>query len=186
MFRIAVLVSGTGTNMNSLIKNDIPIDCIIADRKCKAEEIANENKIKFFLLDRKDTNISDKILEILKERNIDLVVLAGFLSILRGEILNFYNKKIINIHPSLLPKYGGIGMHGLNVHKAVFENKETVSGCTVHYVTENVDAGSIILQKKVDISSANSPEEIQKLILPNEWILLNEVVKNIIKEREGK
>ena len=113
-----------------------------------------------------------------------MIVLAGFLSILDGEILEKYKNKIINIHPSLLPKYGGVGMHGMNVHKAVFENGDKESGCTVHYVTGTVDGGKIIAQARVDISAAQSPEEIQKLVLEHEWKLLPAVVKELINKRK--
>lgn len=180
MPKIAVLVSGSGTNMLQLIKNNIKIECIIADRECKAKNIAIESNTEFILLDRKDKEISKKILETLDSKKIDLVVLAGFLSILSGEVLAKYKNKIINIHPSLLPKYGGVGMYGLKVHQEVFKNKDKESGCTVHYVTKNVDAGDIIEQTKVDISSATSPEEIQKIVLDKEWKLLPKVVKDII------
>ena len=181
MFKIIVLVSGSGTNMLQLIKNNIKIDCIIADRECKAKSIADEYKIDFILLNR-DKEISKNLLKIFEEKKPDLIVLAGFLSILDGEILEKYKNKIINIHPSLLPKYGGKGMYGLKVHQAVFENGDKESGCTVHYVISNVDAGEIIAQDKVDISMAKSPEEIQKLVLEREWNLLPRVVKELIKK----
>lgn len=180
MSKIAVLVSGGGSNMQQLIKNGIKLDCVIADRKCGAEKIAKENNIDFFQFERK--GISDKVFNLLEKRNIDLVVLAGFLSILDGKILQKYKNKIINIHPSLLPKYGGFGMHGMKVHQEVFKNAEKESGCTVHYVNEEVDAGTIIEQEKVDISSANSPEEIQKMVLEKEWILLPRVVKKLMEK----
>lgn len=180
--KIAVLVSGSGSNMYQLIKSGITLDCVIADRVCGAENIAKENSVPFFMFDRKTTNISEKIFELLEERKIDLVVLAGFLSILSGKILKKYENKIINIHPSLLPKYGGFGMHGLKVHKEVFMNKEKESGCTVHFVNENVDAGAIIEQEKVNISDAKSPEEIRKIVLAKEWVLLPRVVKKMIEE----
>ena len=183
MFKIIVLVSGSGTNMLQLIKNDIKIDCIIADRECKAKNIADEYKIDFVLLNR-DKEISKNLLKIFEEKKPDLIVLAGFLSILDGEILEKYKNKIINIHPSLLPKYGGKGMYGLKVHQAVFENGDKESGCTVHYVTSDVDAGEIIGQDKVDISMAKSPEEIQKIVLEKEWKLLPRVVKYLIKYNE--
>lgn len=182
MSKIAVLVSGGGSNMHQLIKNGIELNCIIADRICGAENIARENNIPFFMFDRKTTNISKEIFRLLEERNIDLVVLAGFLSILDGKILEKYENRIINIHPSLLPKYGGFGMHGLKVHQAVFTNNEKESGCTVHYVNNDIDAGAIIEQEKVDISKAKSPEEIQKLVLEKEWQLLPRVVKRLIEE----
>lgn len=180
MFKIIVLVSGTGTNMLQLIKNNIKIDCIVSDRECKAKNIANEHNIPFILIKR-DDKISKNLLRIFEERKPDLIVLAGFLSILDGEILKKYKNKIINIHPSLLPKYGGKGMYGLKVHQAVFKDKDKESGCTVHYVTSNIDAGEIIAQEKVDISMAESPEEIQKLVLEKEWKLLPNVVKNLMK-----
>lgn len=183
MFKIIVLVSGSGTNMLQLIKNDIRIDCIIADRECKAKNIADEYNIDFILLNR-DKEISKNLLKIFEEKKPDLIVLAGFLSILDGEILEKYKNKIINIHPSLLPKYGGKGMYGLNVHQAVFENGDKESGCTVHYVTSDVDAGEIIGQDKVDISMAKSPEEIQKIVLEREWKLLPRVVKELIENNE--
>ena len=183
MFKIIVLVSGSGTNMLQLIKNDIKIDCIIADRECKAKNIADEYNIDFVLLNR-DKEISKNLLEIFEEKKPDLIVLAGFLSILDGDILEKYKNKIINIHPSLLPKYGGKGMYGLKVHQAVFENGDKESGCTVHYVTSNVDAGEIIAQDKVDISMAKSPEEIQKIVLEREWKLLPRVVKYLIEYNE--
>ena len=183
MFKIIVLVSGSGTNMLQLIKNNIKIDCIIADRECKAKSIADEYKIDFILLNR-DKEISKNLLKIFEEKKPDLIVLAGFLSILDGEILEKYKNKIINIHPSLLPKYGGKGMYGLKVHQAVFENGDKESGCTVHYVTSDVDAGEIIGQDKVDISMAKSPEEIQKIVLEREWKLLPRVVKKLIENNE--
>ncbi len=182
MSKIAVLVSGGGSNMHQLIKNGIKLDCVIADRICGAEKIAKENNIPFFIFDRKTSNVSEEILKLLEKREINLVVLAGFLSILDGKILKRYENKIINIHPSLLPKYGGYGMHGLKVHQAVFDNNEKESGCTVHYVNEAIDAGAIIEQEKVDISSAKSPEEIQRLVLEKEWQLLPRVVKRIIEQ----
>ncbi|MDO4689948.1 MAG: phosphoribosylglycinamide formyltransferase [Fusobacterium sp.] len=180
MSKIAVLVSGSGSNMRQLIKNGINLDCVIADRKCGAEQIAKENNIDFFQFEKNE--ISEKILKLLEKREIDLVVLAGFLSILNGELLKKYKNKIINIHPSLLPKYGGSGMYGMKVHQEVFKNSEKESGCTVHYVNEEIDAGAIIEQEKVDISSATSPEEIQSLVLEKEWKLLPRVVKKLIKK----
>lgn len=184
MFNIAVLVSGSGTNMTKIIENGIKINCVIADRNCKAITIAEKNLIKTFLIDEKN-NFKDELLKILEERKIDLIVLAGFLSILDKKIINKYEKKIINIHPSLLPKYGGRGMYGINVHKAVFENNEKESGCTVHYVDENIDTGNIILQEKINIEKLNSPEEIQKKVLLKEWELLPKVIKKILEERKN-
>lgn len=181
--KVAVLVSGGGSNMRKLIENGIKLECIIADRACGAENIAKENNIPFYMFNRKTTNVSKEIVKLLDEKKIDLVVLAGFLSILEDEFLAKYENRIINIHPSLLPKYGGFGMHGMNVHREVFKNGEKESGCTVHYVNQEIDGGEIIEQEKVDISEAKSPEEIQKLVLKKEWILLPRVVKRLIENK---
>ena len=173
--RIAVLVSGSGSNLQSIIDNvengnlNCEITYVIADRECYALQRAEKHGIK-------------NLLKIFEKRKPDLIVLAGFLSILDGEILEKYKNKIINIHPSLLPKYGGKGMYGLKVHQEVFKNGDKESGCTVHYVTSDVDAGEIIAQDKVDISMAKSPKEIQKIVLEREWKLLPRVVKELIKK----
>ncbi|MDP8162894.1 formyltransferase family protein [Pasteurella skyensis] len=175
--KIAVLVSGGGSNMMQLIKHKIAIDCVIADRSCKATALAEQHHITTFQVTREDC--SQQICEIVATRKINLVVLAGFLSILDKDLTDCYT--VINIHPSLLPKYGGLGMYGLNVHKAVFESGDTISGCTVHYVNEGIDTGDIIAQSEVDISNASSVEEIAKLVLEKEWVLLPMVVKDLIK-----
>ena len=189
MFKIAVLASGGGTDFQSIIDAveskylNVKIEMLIASKDgIFAIERAKNHGIETHVVSRKEygEKASDKILELVKDK-VDLIVLAGFLSILDGEILEKYKNKIINIHPSLLPKYGGKGMYGLKVHQAVFENGDKESGCTVHYVTSNVDAGEIIAQDKVDISMAKSPEEIQKIVLEREWKLLPRVVKQLIK-----
>jgi len=124
MYRIAVLISGTGSNLKSLIEDSkaaglYEIAIVIADRNAKGINHASENSIPFLVLDRKDPLLSDKVLDAVK--GTDLVVLAGFLSILKGQILKEYKDRIINIHPSLLPQFGGEGMYGLKVHEAVLE-----------------------------------------------------------------
>ncbi|MBR0572902.1 MULTISPECIES: phosphoribosylglycinamide formyltransferase [Pasteurellaceae] len=171
--KIAVLVSGGGSNMMQLIKHKIAIDCVVADRSCKATTLAEQYHITTFQVTRE--NCSQQICEILATRKINLVVLAGFLSILDKDLTDCYT--VINIHPSLLPKYGGRGMYGINVHKAVLASGDTISGCTVHYVDAGVDTGDIIAQSEVDISSAKTADEIAKSVLQKEWELLPRVVK---------
>ena len=114
--------------------------------------------------------------------NVDLVVLAGYLSIIDEEFINKWNNKIINIHPSLLPKYGGKGMYGIKVHESVVANHEKESGCTVHFVDNNIDTGKIILQRKVDITEDDTPESLQKKVLKEEHKLLIEAIEMIINE----
>lgn len=194
MSKIAVLVSGGGSNLQSIIesaqKNNCPyeIEVVIADRECYGVERAKLNGIESHVVDRKlyKEKLSEKINEILKDKNIRLVVLAGFLSILDKDFVSMWEKKIINIHPSLLPKFGGAGMYGLKVHEAVLKAGEKESGCTVHYVEIGVDTGEIIEQLKVPVLEDDSPEILQKRVLEKEHILLPKTIENIIKEGDSK
>ncbi len=176
MSKIAVLVSGSGSNMKRLFEAGIPIDCVISDRDCSALMYAKEQGVDVLNVGRVD--VSEHILAFLKTRSISLVVLAGFLSILSPDLIRQYT--MINIHPSLLPKYGGRGMYGMHVHHAVFAAKDKESGCTVHYVNEGVDTGPIIAQSKVDILDVISAQEIQERVLLKEWELLPRVVKQLL------
>ena len=123
-----------------------------------------------------------EILDKLSEYDIDTIVLAGYLKILGTTLLKEYQDRIINIHPSLLPKYGGKGMYGLNVHKAVFEHKDKKSGATVHFVNETVDGGKILIQESISIEGATSPEEIQKIVLDVEHRILKEAILKLEEE----
>lgn len=177
MFNIAVLISGGGSNLKSLIDNQkeyYKINLVIADRDCGGLNIAREANIDAILIDRKEyrEKLSQKIDEELKKYNIDLIVLAGYLSIVDSNFISKWKNKIINIHPSLLPKFGGKGMYGMKVHEAVIKNKEKESGCTVHYVTEMVDGGDIIMQNKVDVLEDDTPEILQKRVLVEEHKIL--------------
>ncbi|WP_157144416.1 phosphoribosylglycinamide formyltransferase [Brachyspira pilosicoli] len=177
MFNIAVLISGGGSNLKSLIDNQkeyYKINVVIADRDCGGLNIAREANIDAVLIDRKEyrEKLSKKIDEELKKYNIDLIVLAGYLSIVDSNFISKWKNKIINIHPSLLPKFGGKGMYGMKVHEAVIKNKEKESGCTVHYVTDMVDGGDIIMQNKVDVLEDDTPEILQKRVLVEEHKIL--------------
>lgn len=181
MFNIAVLISGGGSNLKSLIDNQkeyYKINVVIADRDCGGLNIAREANIDAVLIDRKEyrEKLSKKIDEELKKYDIDLIVLAGYLSIVDSNFISKWKNKIINIHPSLLPKFGGKGMYGMKVHEAVIKNKEKESGCTVHYVTEMVDGGDIIMQNKVDVLEDDTPEILQKRVLVEEHKILPETV----------
>lgn len=177
MFNIAVLISGGGSNLKSLIDNQkeyYKINVVIADRDCGGLNIAREANIDAVLIDRKEyrEKLSKKIDEELKKYNIDLIVLAGYLSIVDSNFISKWKNKIINIHPSLLPKFGGKGMYGMKVHEAVIKNKEKESGCTVHYVTDTIDGGDIIMQNKVDVLEDDTPEILQKRVLVEEHKIL--------------
>lgn len=177
--RIAVLVSGGGSNLQALIeakKNGYfssGIEIVISDKDSsyalkRAQEAGIETSV---------INDDEDLINILAERNINLLVLAGYLKIISSKVIKKYENMIINIHPSLLPKYGGKGMYGINVHRAVYESGETESGATVHKVTDIVDGGDIVIQEKVDITDCASAEDIQKKVLNVEHEILKKAIK---------
>ncbi|MGI9526066.1 MAG: phosphoribosylglycinamide formyltransferase [Weeksellaceae bacterium] len=166
---IAVLASGSGSNLQAIINavsegyfnGKVTINAVIVDRDCYAIERALDAELNTWFIERGPT-LSTEINEICVQENIDLIVLAGFLSILDEKFCHQWNKKIINLHPSLLPKYGGMGMYGEKVHQAVLAENEKESGATVHYVTAGVDEGEVILQESFEI-----PENADLLWLKN-------------------
>ena len=166
--RVSVFISGRGTNLKSLInfskrKNSpIIIVLIITNNKnAKGIYFAKKNKIKSLFINYKNKNNAEsKILINLKSHNINFICLAGFMKILSKKIINIYKNRILNIHPSLLPKY-----KGLNTHKRVIKNKEKFTGCTVHLVDSKLDSGKIILQKKVRVLKSDNIKTLEKKIL---------------------
>jgi len=191
LLRIAVLVSGGGSNLQAIIDGvkDGSLDCeikyVIADsEKAYGLERARLNGIEAISFDRKEykREISNKILELIKNK-VDLIVLAGYLSILDGEILKEFRNRIINIHPSLIPSFCGGGMYGIKVHEAAIKKGVKYSGCTVHFVNEEVDGGEILLQKVVPVLQEDTPKDLQERILVEEHRILPEAIKLI---SEGK
>ena len=192
MFKIGVLVSGGGSNLQSLIDKSksgelqCNIEVVIGDRECYGVERAKEAGIDGYILDRKQLKkeLCREIDKIVSEKKVDLIVLAGFLSIIDEEFVNKWKGRIINIHPSLLPKFGGPGMYGIKVHEAVLKAGESESGCTVHYVDTGVDSGEIIAQRRVKVLEGDTPEILQKRVLVEEHKLLPESITKIISERK--
>ncbi len=191
MFKIAVLVSGGGTDLQSIIdaienkELDCKIEAVISSKDgVYALERAKKHGIKSYVVTKKEygDKQSDKILSLI-EGKVDLIVLAGYLSILNGEILDKFNNKIINIHPSLIPSFCGPNMYGLKVHEAVIKKGVRFSGCTVHFVNNEVDGGAIILQEAVPVYYEDSAEELQKRILEKEHIILPKAIKLISENR---
>lgn len=191
MLRIAVLVSGGGSNLQAIIDGvkDGSLDCeikyVIADsEKAYGLERARVSGIEAISFDRKEykREISNKILELIRDK-VDLIVLAGYLSILDGEILKEFRNRIINIHPSLIPSFCGGGMYGIKVHEAAIKKGVKYSGCTVHFVNEEVDGGEILLQKVVPVLQEDTPKDLQERILVEEHRILPEAIKLI---SEGK
>ncbi len=181
--KTAVFISGTGSNLESLIKfslsknSPIKINLIISNNiKASGLKFAKIFKIKKKTYNFKNKSVSEKfILNDLKANKISLICLAGFMKILSKNFIKKFKGKILNIHPSLLPKY-----KGLNTHERVIKNKEKYSGCTVHYVNSMLDSGKIILQKKVKLSKKDNPESLKVKILQQEHKLYPRALKKIL------
>ncbi len=180
---IAVFISGKGSNFKSLYKfskkknSKFKINLVLSNnRNAIGIEFAKKNKIKNKIINYKNIDLAEKrILYILKKNNIGLVCLAGFMRILSRKFLKKFKGKVLNIHPSLLPKY-----KGLNTHSKVIKNKEKYSGCTVHYVNSKLDSGKIILQKKVRVYKNDNPKSLEKRVLSQEHILYSKAVNKIL------
>ena len=180
--RTAVFISGTGSNLKSLIKfsklkkSPISLEIIISNNpKSEGLNFGNIFKIKKKVFDFKKRNIAErKILFELKKNKIDLICLAGFMKIISKNFIKNYNGKILNIHPSLLPKF-----KGLNTHERAIKNKEKYSGCTVHFVNSKLDSGKIILQKKVKINKNETPKTLAKKILVQEHKLYPKAILKV-------
>ncbi len=188
--KITVFVSGRGSNLNALLQNSdlknlINIIAVVSDKiDCKAFEIAKEYGIETYSIGDGEGRISNnKITSVLQNLDVDLIVLAGYLKLIPDELINNFENRIINIHPALLPSFGGKGMYGMNVHKAVFESSVKVSGASVHFVDKTYDTGKIIAQKCIDISDVKSAEEIAERVLTIEHQILPEVVKAFAEQR---
>ncbi len=179
MVRIAVFVSGGGTNLQSLIdetqKGTINGEItLVVSNRMKAYGLERARLANIEAVCIKD---QDELMAKLEEAKIDVIVLAGYLAIIPEMMIKRYKNRIINIHPSLIPSFCGMGYYGLHVHEAAFKRGVKVSGATVHFVSEVVDGGPIILQGSTDVSGAKSPEEMQQMVLKIEHQILPEAVR---------
>ena len=189
---VAVLVSGGGTNLQALIDYEkatqncpYKIACVLSDHKdAYALERAKKGNIPTYIVslyavmgaenakaatrDEKRIRVSDKVLEICKENKVDVIVQAGWLTVLSGAIINEYKDHIINLHPALLPKFGGVGMWGHHVHEAVLASGEKESGCTVHIADGGCDTGRILVQKAVPVEPGDTVDTLYARIAPKE------------------
>ncbi len=194
MVKIAVLVSGGGTNLQALIdaqKNKIiksgKISLVISNKSdAYALTRAKENGIKTQTIIKKQCKdaleFEDKIISTLKENQIDLIVLAGFMCILSKKFTDAFKDRILNVHPSLIPSFCGEGFYGLKVHEKALEYGVKVTGATVHFVNEIPDGGQIIMQKAVEIQDGDTPEILQKRVMEQaEWIILPLSVEKVAK-----
>ncbi len=194
-FRISVLVSGNGSNLQCIIDavedgripNSKIVGVISSSENAYALERARQHEIPATAITKHEyADIRDRmdaILQVLDGEHPDLIVLAGYLSILPAKVVEKYRGKIINIHPALLPKFGGKDFYGIHVHEAVLEAGETESGATVHYVDEGVDTGKIILQEKVPVLPGDEPQVLRERVLEVEHKILPEAIAMIEKAR---
>lgn len=187
---IAVFVSGRGSNLQAILeskklKSLVKVTAVFSDKSdCAAFFKAREYDISTFTVGTKAGCINpDQLARYLKDLRLDLVVLAGYLKLIPADVIEQFEGRIINIHPALLPAFGGKGMYGMNVHNAVFASSAKVSGPSIHFVDNTYDTGKIIAQRCVDISDVKSPEEIAERVLKLEHQLLPDVIKKIA---EGK
>ena len=180
--KTAVFISGTGSNLKNLIKfskvknSPISIDLIFSNTaKAKGLKFSNQFNIKKYVSSFKNYKTAEaKILDLLNKENIKFICLAGFMKILSKNFIKKFSGKIVNIHPSLLPKY-----KGLNTHFKAIQNKDRIAGCTVHFVTAKLDSGKIILQKEVKISKKDTPISLAKKVLRQEHKLYPAAIKKI-------
>jgi phosphoribosylglycinamide formyltransferase-1 len=187
MKRIVILASGSGTNAENIIKyfknnTAVKVTLVLSNKKDakvleRAKNLGVENKS----FNKEDFTINNKVFEILKN-NADYVILAGFLWKVPENIIEAFPNKIINIHPALLPKYGGKGMYGMHVHEAVVANKEQETGITIHYVNENYDEGAIIFQDKFKVLPTDTAEDVAAKIHTLEYDNFPKVIEKVLLE----
>ena len=184
--KIAVFSSGRGGNFNniceyfSVVKN-ISVDRLVTNNlDSMSKKIADINKIDSFYAD-KAVLLTGKLNKVLEERGVDLIVLAGFIIKIPKVVISKYEKKIINLHPSLLPKFGGKGMYGDNVHKAVLKNNEKFTGITIHYVDEVYDNGEIIFQKRCDLALDESLVSLREKIRLLEYEFFPKIIEKLLR-----
>ncbi len=180
---IAVFISGRGSNLNSLIKYSktkkslIRIVLVVSDKfSAKGLLYANKAKINnIFISYSNKRNFENRLLKLLKKNDVDLICLAGFMKILSGSFIDKFSRPILNIHPSLLPKY-----KGLNTHRKAIQNKDKYSGATVHIVNKKIDSGKIILQKKVKILKSDNEESLEKKVLKIEHKIYSKAIIKLL------
>lgn len=188
MKRIAIFASGSGTNAENLIDyfrrhDSARVSLILCDNpQAGVLERAARLNVPAEVITRGQLR-EGKALEILQKNDIDFIVLAGFLSLVPGELVRKYEKRIVNIHPALLPAYGGKGMYGMNVHRAVIQAGEKVSGITIHYVDEHYDRGQIVFQARTEIRPGDTPEDLAARIHVLEYEHYPHVVADLLAGR---
>ncbi len=184
--KIAIFASGSGTNAQNIIEyfsnnQQIVVDSLWSNNpNAYALKRAEKLGIEFLVFNKEELNNSEKVVKQLQHRNIDLIVLAGFLWLIPLHLIR--NFRIINIHPALLPKYGGKGMYGMNVHRAVVDNKDTESGISIHFVNEKYDEGKLIFQARCNISPEDTPEKVAEKVHELEYKHFPKVIERVLTD----
>ncbi|MBD0823220.1 phosphoribosylglycinamide formyltransferase [Aestuariibaculum marinum] len=187
MKRIVIFASGSGSNAENLVEyfnnNDVAsvVQILTNNPQAKVLDRAKRLKVSALSFNKVALTETNDVLNLLNATKPDLIVLAGFLWKFPEAIINEYPNKVINVHPALLPKFGGKGMYGMNVHKAVVDNKETETGITIHYVNENYDEGAIIFQAKCDVTPTDTAEDVAAKIHKLEMEHFPKVVEDLLK-----
>jgi len=190
MHHIAIFASGTGSNAKKIVEyfknhDKVKVSLIVSNNeKAPVLEMARSNNIPVLVIDRNRFYNSEDILKKISIYHIDFIVLAGFLLLIPAYLIKEFPNRIVNIHPALLPKFGGKGMYGMNVHKAVKAANEKQSGITIHYVNENYDEGKILFQASCPITPQDSPETIAQKVLQLEHQHYSKVIENILIKKD--
>ena len=195
--KVAVLFSGGGTNLQALIdyqksyEAHFEIELVISNKsEAYALERAKQNNIKTTVISRKEQGLTQeefeqRVIDEIEKNKIEIIVLAGFMSILSQNFTSKYPKRIINVHPSLIPEFCGKGFYGIKVHEEVLKAGVKITGATVHYVNEIPDGGEIIIQKEVEVKEGDTPETLQKRVMQEaEWIILPEAIDKISQKSQ--
>jgi phosphoribosylglycinamide formyltransferase 1 len=183
---IAIFASGTGTNANAIIeyfKNDAEINIgLIVTNKADAGviKVAEKWKVEYAIISKADLSDEELVGAVLEEHGIDFIVLAGWLLLIPSYLVKMFKDRILNIHPALLPKFGGKGMYGHHVHQAVKASNEVVSGITIHKVNEAYDEGGVVAQHKVSVTAADSAEDVERKVRALELKFYPEEIKKFI------
>lgn len=189
MQRIAIFASGRGSNAKKIIEHfranpNVSVDLVISNKpKALVLEMAKEFEIETLVINRTSFYESEEIIKSLNQRKIDLIVLAGFLWLIPSYLVHNFKDRIINIHPALLPKFGGKGMYGINVHKAVKAAGEKESGITIHYVNEEYDEGGYIFKAACKVEESDSAAEISKKVLALEHQHFPKVIEKLLFDK---
>lgn len=186
MKRIAIFASGEGSNAEAIVKyfadiENVKIEMVLSNKVLAGVHDRMEAlSIPSTAFTKEQWNDASQILDLLKKKSIDLVVLAGFIAIIPPILINEYSGKIINIHPSLLPRHGGMGMWGMNVHKSVIDSGDKESGITIHYVSEQIDGGAIIEQYKCEVVDGETPETLANKVHQLEYFYYPRVIERLL------